>query len=255
MTRKIKDCDVHKGHRGRMRRKLDEYGGDIFDTYELLEMLLYGRIANGDTNPLAKELLRSFGSLDGVFSANREELVSVNGIGEKTAELILAVAELDRLRAEPHDGAVERFDDFLAVGEYFSGLLREAGDYRVLALFLDNSMRPIGVRTLYEGLDFKSGGVRASAFVTGAISMGAAVVMVAHNHPFGPAFPSEGDLATTDAVYSALSGVGVILAEHYLVSGDSFVGIMKEIKRQVRQRPELERFFDSKKKYLGGGEL
>ena len=36
----ISDDRIHEGHRGRMRAKLRAYGQSIFDTYELLEMLL-----------------------------------------------------------------------------------------------------------------------------------------------------------------------------------------------------------------------
>jgi DNA repair protein RadC len=52
-----------------MRRKFFDYGDEIFDTYELLEMLLYTVIPVTDTNPLAKRLLAVFGGLDGVLSA------------------------------------------------------------------------------------------------------------------------------------------------------------------------------------------
>ena len=59
----IEDKDIHKGHRARMRSKLESYGPRIFDTYELLEMLLYYVIPYRDTNPIAKRLLAAFGSL------------------------------------------------------------------------------------------------------------------------------------------------------------------------------------------------
>ena len=63
----IDDSRVHDGHRGRMRSKLLAHGQRIFDTYELLEMLLYWVIPCRDTNPVAKNLLYAFGSLDGVY--------------------------------------------------------------------------------------------------------------------------------------------------------------------------------------------
>ena len=65
---------VHRGHRKRMRRKFSDFGDIVFDTYELLEMLLYYTVPVRDTNPLAKRLLVEFGSLDGVLSASKENL-------------------------------------------------------------------------------------------------------------------------------------------------------------------------------------
>ena len=74
----IADSEIHSGHRGRMREKLLLHGARIFDTYELLEMLLYHSIPYKDTNPVAKRLLHRFGGLDGVFTASHEELCEVN---------------------------------------------------------------------------------------------------------------------------------------------------------------------------------
>ena len=80
MEKFILDENIHDGHRGRMRAKLLSHGRSIFDTYELLEMLLYGTIPYKDTNPIAKRLLDRFGSLDGVLCAEEDELCSVETI-------------------------------------------------------------------------------------------------------------------------------------------------------------------------------
>ena len=87
----IPDEKMHGGHRARMRKKLLKHGPDIFDTYELLEMLLYYSIPYKDTNPVSKRLLMELSDLDGVLSASPERLVEINGIGERTAELIASV--------------------------------------------------------------------------------------------------------------------------------------------------------------------
>ena len=58
--RDLPDEKLHAGHRARMRRKFLSYGPRIFDTYELLEMLLYYAIPYKDTNPIAKRLLMEF---------------------------------------------------------------------------------------------------------------------------------------------------------------------------------------------------
>ena len=86
----------HIGHRQRMRRKLFEYSRRVFDTYELLEMLLYFSIRVTDTNPVSKALLRKFSSLNGVLHAEYSELISVEGVGEKSAKLIVGVNRLHK---------------------------------------------------------------------------------------------------------------------------------------------------------------
>ena len=88
---KLPDEKMHSGHRSRMREKFLTHGARIFDTYELLEMLLYYTIPYKDTNPIAKRLLMEFGSLEGVLTASPEELARVSGIGERAAELLATV--------------------------------------------------------------------------------------------------------------------------------------------------------------------
>ena len=85
--------NLHKGHRQRMREKLARAGEVAFNTYELLEMLLYSVIPYKDTNPVSQRLFMRFGSLHGIFSASIEELTSVEGVGEATARYIKALGE------------------------------------------------------------------------------------------------------------------------------------------------------------------
>ena len=62
-------ADHMSGHRGRMRAKLLDKGSEALSELELLEMLLYAGNRRGDTKPLAKALMRRFGSLSAVLRA------------------------------------------------------------------------------------------------------------------------------------------------------------------------------------------
>ena len=97
MEKFIADDRIHEGHRKRMRSKVLAHGKQIFDTYELLEMLLYTVVPYKDTNPISKRLLAAFDNLDGVFFANREDLIKVNGIGERAADFLKLVGKLSEI--------------------------------------------------------------------------------------------------------------------------------------------------------------
>ena len=86
---------LHSGHRQRMREKFLDYGRDIFHSHELLEMFLFHAVPSKNTNPIAKNLLSRFTTLEGVFSAARDELLSVEGVGPKIADMILSVGKID----------------------------------------------------------------------------------------------------------------------------------------------------------------
>ena len=56
-------ADHKSGLRGRMLAKLLDKGSEALSELELLEMLLCASSRSGDTKPLAKALMRRFGSL------------------------------------------------------------------------------------------------------------------------------------------------------------------------------------------------
>ena len=72
----------YHGHRERMRLKFARSGASAMAEYEILEMLLYRSVRQGDTKPIAKRLIDEFGSLSEVLSAPVARLRGVKGIGE-----------------------------------------------------------------------------------------------------------------------------------------------------------------------------
>lgn len=85
--------NVHEKHRSRLRDRYEREGAWSLEEHEMLELFLFGIIPRNNTNPIAHELLSRFGSLFGVFTAPKGELVKVHGVGEKTADYIIASYE------------------------------------------------------------------------------------------------------------------------------------------------------------------
>lgn len=253
MENYIDDSRIHQGHRERMRAKLAAHGQRIFDTYELLEMLLYHTIPYKDTNPIAKNLLYAFGSLDGVLSAPVDSLCSVKGVGERTAELISSVGALsDLIGAELVDENEGRFNDYESVGRFFTEYFRGVTEKQVIALYLDSGMRSVGFKKMYD-LEYESGGVKAKPFIDEAMSRHAAVVITAHNHPYGPFYPTPGDRATNMLITEALGSSGIVHAEHYIICAENFAGIgsLKHFAAKLSQFPAVSKFIDTRERCLG----
>ena len=89
--------------------------------------------------------------------------------------------------------------------------------------------------------------VKSNKFMDAALKRGATVAIIAHNHPYGPLCPTEGDRATNNMIYNALSNVGVLLAEHYIVCGERYAGFMNHFEYVFAQRPRLAEFLRSKR--------
>lgn len=252
MKGSAEDRGIHDGHRARMRAKCREHGSAIFDTYELLEMLLYYVIPYKDTNPVAKRLLMRFGSLDGVLSASVDELKEVSGIGDKAAEFLTRVGSLqDFLGSEPASALSSDFTDYHKAGRFFADKLGSLETHAVLCMFLDNNMRAISVEKLYD-VDFESGAVRSAPIIDRALRTHASVVITAHNHPDGPLFISEGDNQTGQMLTEALSIVSVLHLEHFLVCGKYYVGALRNYSRSFSQFANISRFLEGKESSADG---
>lgn len=81
----------HAGHRGRLKKKFIDGGLENFYEHQILELILFYSIPQGDTNPTAHRLISRFGSLMGVLNADHEELMTVKGVGNATATWLKAL--------------------------------------------------------------------------------------------------------------------------------------------------------------------
>lgn len=240
------EAHVHDGHRARMRAKLIEHGPRIFDTYELLEMLLYYVVPYRDTNPIAKRLLVEFGSLDGVLGASVPELARISGVGERCAQFIHdagRVMKVGELSVGMRPVAV--FDSRDLVGKFFVDYFDEEEDFNIAVMLLDDSMRMLCVRGI-PGKRFGSGAVQAHPFIDVALSSGATVAIVAYTHRNGIPYPLDGDFATTEFIAAELKKVGVMLADQYIVGGGKYTAIGASLKLASPPTVAMQHYLGSK---------
>lgn len=77
--------DSATGHRERLRERFTKNGFQGFHEYEVLEFLLTFIFRQGDVKPLAKELIKTFGSFSKVLDAPVADLEKVKGMGKASA--------------------------------------------------------------------------------------------------------------------------------------------------------------------------
>ena len=253
MNSNIEDNRIHEGHRERMRSKLLGHGHKIFDTYELLEMLLYYIVPYKDTNPIAKRLLASFGSLEGVLSAEPAELERVSGIGKSAAEFLVCCGGCQGLLGIALGKGEGGFcADYSSAGNHFVDCFKNITYYSVAAAFLDNSMRIIDTVELYD-MDYERAKIKPARIIEAAIRSRASAVITAHCHPYGPLFPTAGDRVTNSLITDSLESVGVIHLEHFLISGKKYMGIMEHTKELFSANSGIYSFLLSKEMAIAEG--
>ena len=82
----------YHGHRERLRERFHGAGPDALSDYELLEMVLFTAQPRRDMKPLAKTLLKKFGSFAEVIHAPETRLRELDGIGAATITQIKLIA-------------------------------------------------------------------------------------------------------------------------------------------------------------------
>ena len=215
---------IHDGHRQRLKNRFREEGLDHFEEHQVLELLLYYTIPRRDTNPIAHELLKKFGSLSQVLEARPEELAKVDGVGETAAtflSLITAVGRyylVNRTIQETILPSIEKCGQYLV--PFFHGRRNEM----VYILCLDAKCKVLCCKEMGEG-SVNSAGVPIRRIVETALGANATSVILAHNHPSGFALPSGEDIQTTRRVAMALDAVEIELVDHIVVADDDFVSL------------------------------
>ena len=98
----------YHGHRERLRERFLAGGPDALADYELMELVLFRALSRRDLKPLAKALLKAFGSFAEVIAAPAARLAEVPGVGDAViAELKIVQAAARRfVRGELKDRRV-----------------------------------------------------------------------------------------------------------------------------------------------------
>ena len=216
--------DVHGGHRARMKQRYLRQGLDGFSDHEALELLLYYAIPRADVNPLAHRLIDHFGSLHAVLDAEVGELTEVAGVGESTALLLRYVRDLNRRYLLDKQEKRPSLAEPEAAGKLFLPYFYGIQEERVYAAFLDDDLRLINCRLLFEGgINYAPLSVRK--LVEAALREKATGVILAHNHPAGQAIPSLEDREATLQIRSALEAMEIRLLDHIIVAGEDYISM------------------------------
>ena len=212
------------GHRKRLRDRFIAVGADALADYELLEMILFGARPRGDMKPLAKQLLRRFGSFPEVIAAPPELLRKIDGVGDAViAEFKLIQAAAARLmRAEITRRPV--LSSWSAVLDYCRAAQAFADIEQFRILFLDKRNQLIADEVQQKGtVDHTP--VYPREVVKRALELSATAVVLVHNHPSGDPTPSRADIQMTQAIIDVAKPLGIAVHDHIIVGRDGHASL------------------------------
>ena len=200
----------------RPREKLLARGPEALADAELLALLLRTGIQGTPVLQLAQQLLDQFGGWHGLLHARVADLKGIKGLGPAKQAEIAAVLEI--ARRSLHSELAQRpvFDAPEAVRRYLSLQLGGLGHEVFAVLFLDAQHRLIALEEMFRGTLTQTS-VYPREVVKRGLALGAASVILAHNHPSGVAEPSRADELLTQALQSALNLVDIRVLDHFVV--------------------------------------
>ncbi|EME70757.1 DNA repair protein RadC [Paramagnetospirillum caucaseum] len=209
------DAPDHRGHRERLRKRFLD-APEALPDYELLELLLGAAIPRQDTKPLAKALIRRFGSFADAVTADVEDLKSVDGVKDVAAATLKVVREAAiRLARAPvlNNSVISSWDVLL---DYCRTAMATLPTEQFRLLFLDRKNTLIADEVQQTGtVDHTP--LYPREVVRRALALHASAVIMVHNHPSGDPKPSRSDIDMTRAVKDALTAVGIQLHDHVVV--------------------------------------
>lgn len=222
MTEKDKAAPDYLGHRKRVRDKFLANGGKDMADYEFLELLLMMSIPRRDVKPIAKNLIRKFGSFAEVVNADSTELLSCEGIKETSLALLKAVKEaalrMQYQTLKASDQPIINSMDIMI--DYFRSSMAYADVEQFRIVWLDTKLRLIGEEIQQRGT-INSVSLHPREVIKSAINHGAGAIIMVHNHPSGDVTPSRADIEITDKIDVACKAVNIRLIDHLIVSKNS----------------------------------
>ena len=184
--------------------------------YELLELILFRAIPRRDTKPIAKALIKRFGTFSEVLHAPEELLCEVPGVGDvvvRELKLIRASA-LRLMQSDIMDKPV--LSSWSALIDYCRSAMAYAPREQFRILFLDKKNKLIADEVQQEGtVDHTPVYIRE--IVKRALELSATAIILVHNHPSGDPTPSRGDIDMTRQIVDAAKPLGIVVHDHIIV--------------------------------------
>ena len=204
------------GHRDRLRERFRE-APDALPDYELLELMLFAVIPRRDVKEQAKLMLKEFnGDLTALFAASRERLMQIDGVGEAVADQIAVINAFINRTAKQAVKGREVLGSWNALIAYCTRVMSGETTEQFRILFLDRKNQLLRDEVQNRGtVDHTP--VYPREVVKRALELGAAAVILVHNHPSGDPTPSSSDVEMTKQIIDAARTLDITVHDHLII--------------------------------------
>lgn len=216
------------GHRKRLRERYVKNGYEALQDYEIIELLLTFVKQRVDTKPLAKQLIKKYGTIEEILKADIKDLKETEGIGDITAVFLNFIGDIAACSFK--DKAEKEKISFRNKNQLISYLRNDIGfskneEFKVL--FLNSVNEIIETEILFTGTIDKSA-VYPRKILERALYHNARSIVFVHNHPSGNVSPSEKDIELTEEMKKFFKIVDINVLDHIIITKNSHFSFLEE---------------------------
>lgn len=205
----------------RPRERLAARGAHALSDAELLALLLRTGTRGRSAVDVGRELLRRFGSLQGLAARLPREYAAVPGVGPAKAAALAAALETGRRALSAREAPRTLLRSSADVAALFLPLCRGQKREVFRIVLVDNAHRIVRTRAVTVGT-LNRALVHAREIFREAIVEQAAAVILVHNHPGGDPVPSPEDVALTASLVRAGEAVGIPVLDHLIIGAERY---------------------------------
>lgn len=218
----IKDqSNMHLGHRKRVKDKFLRDNSNSMHDYEILEILLFYAKPRADVRPLARQLIKEFGGINKLFSADPEKLKSFAGVGESIAVLIKACKEISARMAKEDLTSKPIIESWNSLIEYVRITIGSSSIEQIRVIYLDKKYMVISDEYQAVGtIDHTP--VYPREIIKRAIFLDASSFVMVHNHPSGNTKPSKSDIIVTEQLNDLAKALSIKLLDHIIIGSKDY---------------------------------
>lgn len=203
------------GHRKRLRERFKRTSLDGFHDYEIVELLLTFAIPRRDVKPVAKEVMRRFGSLKAVFEAPADKLASISGIGEHASVLLSLVrgtADAYLKEEVAGKGVIRSPDDAAALLRHAA---KDTTGEKLLAVYMNSRSEVLGMETLHSGA-LSALRLTPRVVIERAFSHNARSIIFCHDLAGGKDAPGD-DKKLAASLEAAAAAIDIIIHDYIVL--------------------------------------
>jgi len=201
-----------------------EYGIESLSDAELLATIIRSGTKDCSSIDIANKVLNNhhlYSGLVGLNYTTRDQLLSIQGIGNTKATQILAVVELSTRMLQNKLKKEISFHDAASIASYYQEKCKYLNKERLYLMVFNTAHILMKEILLSEGTVNQSLISSREIFIQ-ALKYEAVNFILVHNHPSGNIMPSKADIQATLAIREGGRILGINLSDHIIVGFDEY---------------------------------